>query len=286
MDEIHWEQVNITYPGSSRQERERHAIAHLTRVLPAAEAHELVTAWWFIRKDPWRIRYLPASTDHGFDPVHRLLTDQVVWTSDIYEPETHAFGGPEAMDAAHTLFHHDSRHLLDYLQRDPADRRERSLILCTALMRAAGLDLEEQGDVWAHVDQMRAPLLDPALLPEPGIWTAFTDKVRYLLLGTARSTDSWHAAFDGAGATLRALRETGRLTRGLRAVIAKHVIFHWNRIGLPAATQAVLAHAAKEAIFGSIPGPPGQQGPYGQASAAAPWRAPEPTQRRPQAVGR
>ena len=33
-------------------------------------------------------------------------------------------------------------------------------------------------------------------------------------------------------------------------VLALHVIFHWNRIGLAGAAQATLAHAAKEAIFG------------------------------------
>jgi hypothetical protein len=43
------------------------------------------------------------------------------------------------------------------------------------------------------------------------------------------------------------------LTRGIRAVITLHVIFHWNRIGLPATTQATLARAAKDAIFGSPP---------------------------------
>jgi hypothetical protein len=34
-------------------------------------------------------------------------------------------------------------------------------------------------------------------------------------------------------------------------VTALHVIFHWNRIGIPGSTQAVLAQAAKKAIFGS-----------------------------------
>jgi thiopeptide-type bacteriocin biosynthesis protein len=158
VEETHWKQVTIAYPGQSRQERERQAVAHLIQVLPAAEAAGLITSWWFMRKGPWRIRYLPADTNHGPDPIHRLLTGAVTWTSDIYEPEAHAFGGPNAMDAAHTLFHHDSRHLLGYLHHHPTDRRERTLILCTALMRAAGLDLEEQ----------------PA--PDPDTWTAFTNR--------------------------------------------------------------------------------------------------------------
>lgn len=256
MEETPWKQVNIAYPGHSREERERQAVPHLVRVMSAAEADVLITAWWYLRKGAWRIRYLPAATHDGSsaDAVHGLLTEAGSWTTDIYEPEIHAFGGPAAMDAAHTLFHHDSRHLLTYLQSTPADRPERSLILCTALMRAAGLDLNEQGDVWARAAQSRAHLLGESRAADPAIWRAFTADVEHLLLGTARadiSTSRWHAAFTDAGTALRVLRETGKLTRGLRAVIAQHVIFHWNRIGVPAATQAKLALAAKEVVFGS-----------------------------------
>lgn len=255
MEETLWKQVNLAYPGETRQEREAQAVPHLSRILPEAEAAGLITAWWFIRKGPWRIRYLLADP-HGPDPVQPMLTETVSWTSDVYEPETHAFGGPDAMPVAHTLFHDDSRYLLGYLVHDPADRRERSLILCTALMRAAGLDLEEQGDVWARVSQVRAPLLNGPGTSDPSTLTAFTDNVRYLLLGTARTIDGWHTAFEDTGAALRTLRETGKLTRGIRAVIAKHLIFHWNRIGLPATAQATLAHAAAAAIFGSSSCPP------------------------------
>ncbi|MER7457314.1 thiopeptide-type bacteriocin biosynthesis protein [Micromonospora sp. NPDC126480] len=253
-----WRQVTIAYPGHSRREREQHATPHLSSVLPTAETAGLITSWWFMRKGPWRIRYRPA-THGGPDPIHRLLAETVTWTSDIYEPEIHAFGGPDAMHAAHTLFHHDSRHTLTYLDGHPTDRRERSLILCTALMRASGLDLNEQGDVWARVTQRRSETLGWPPAPDPDAWEAFTSKVRHLLLGTSRTISDWHTAFEHAGTTLRCLREAGRLTRGLRAVITEHVIFHWNRIGIPAKTQATLAQAAAEAIFGNRPVPTGQK---------------------------
>ena len=253
MQEAAWRQVNISYPGQNRQEREQQAVPHLRRVLPEAEGAGIVASWWFMRKGPWRIRYLLTTPNNDPDPVLDLLTDKVSWTSDIYEPETHAFGGPDAMDTAHTLFHHDSRHLLTYLHHHPTDRRERSLILCTALMRTAGLDPNEQGDVWARIAQRRAE--HPGWRPAPNhdTWKAFTSKVHYLLLGTPSTTSDWQNAFQNAGAALRDLRETGKLTRGLRAVIAEHVIFHWNRIGIPATTQATLAQAATEAIFGDPP---------------------------------
>jgi thiopeptide-type bacteriocin biosynthesis protein len=74
---------------------------HLARILPAAEANGLITSWFFIRKGPWRVRYLIAEDvnghdDRNTDPLHPLLTDGVHWTNDIYEPEVHAFGAPAA----------------------------------------------------------------------------------------------------------------------------------------------------------------------------------------------
>ena len=256
MDEHSWRQLTIAYPGRTSQEGERQALAHLGRVLPAAENAGLIREWWYIRKGAWRVRYLPADDPDGQKQAHRLLTAEVAWTRDIYEPETHAFGGEQAMTTAHTLFHHDSRHLLGYLQENPADRRERSLILCTALMRAAAMDIYEQGDVWARVVEHRAGHLQQP--PDPRTWAAFTSDVRHLLTGTVHATGDWHAAFEAAGTDLRHLRDSGKLTRGLRAVITQHVIFHWNRLGLPAATQAALARAAKESIFsGELAARPG-----------------------------
>lgn len=248
--------MNIAYPGRDRAQREHRAVGHLARVMPAAEADGIITSWWFIRKGRWRIRYLLAGETGGRehrDPLRPLLTSEVTWTSGIYEPEIHAFGGPDSMTLAHTLFHHDSHHLLSFLREGPADRREHSLILCTALMRAAGLDWNEQGDVWARIAEHRAGLPGQTAAADPRTWGAFTSGIRQLLLGTVRAdavSPGWLTAFADAGAALQALREQGGLTRGMRAVIALHVIFHLNRIRLAAATQATLARAAKEAVFG------------------------------------
>jgi thiopeptide-type bacteriocin biosynthesis protein len=254
VDETPWKQLNIAYAGEDYAERERHAVAHLTGILPAAEADGLITSWWFIRKGPWRVRYLLSdrSNNPDRDPVHSLLTTGASWTPDIYEPETHAFGGPSSMDLAHQLFHHDSRHLLPFLLKGADDRRERSLILCTTFMRAAGLDINEQGDVWTQVAEHRTRRATTPV--DPRMWSSFTRDVSHLLRGRPR-TDAldhdWLTAFEDAGRELRMLREKGALTRGVRVVTALHVIFHWNRMGLPATTQAFLARAAKDAVFGS-----------------------------------
>ncbi|ONH60389.1 bacteriocin biosynthesis protein [Frankia sp. CcI49] len=254
MDETSWKQVNIAWPSPDRHQRERQALDHLARVLPAVETDGTITRWFFLRKGPWRVRYQLAQDANGHDPVHALLTEGVPWTRDIYEPEIHAFGGPGSMSAAHALFHRDSHHLLAFLHAGTVSRREHSLVLCTKLMRTAGLDLNEQGDVWARVAEARPGLAE--VPPDPPVWAAFTGDVRHLLLGEARPDlidGDWIAAFEETGRTLQTLRERGELTRGIRAVITRHVIFHWNRLGLSATTQATLGRAAQEAIFGATP---------------------------------
>jgi thiopeptide-type bacteriocin biosynthesis protein len=61
---------------------------------------------------------------------------------------------------------------------------------------------------------------------------------------------TWATAFHATGCALGDLARRGELRRGLRAVLAHHVIFHWNRLGLSYDTQSVLAHAAREVVLG------------------------------------
>jgi hypothetical protein len=64
---------------------------------------------FFIRKHPhWRIRYQPPRPQaRGRVEQHmRTLSDSGLiagWTRAVYEPEVHAFGGPQAMVIAHRL---------------------------------------------------------------------------------------------------------------------------------------------------------------------------------------
>lgn len=172
----------------------------------------------------------------------------------MYEPETHAFGGPAGMDTAHALFHADSRHILSGTH-DHEDRQELTILLFTAMMRTAGLDWFEQGDVWARAVDLRPP----TDLPDPAQWGSFTTATHRLLTvdtgplrtdGSLEFAADWFTAFEQAGAALAALNRDGLLTRGLRAVIAHHTIFAWNRLGLPTQAQAAIAQASKEVILG------------------------------------
>lgn len=261
-----WHQVHIEF--TDWQDAETTVTAGLTPRLHHAEQADLVDSWWFIRKAPcWRLRLRLTDTAAPREELIRQILDgfatpdaTVRWRRTIYEPETLAFGGPEAMHTAHELFHADSRAILDYLNAHAAviGRRELSTMLCGALFRGAGQDEFEQGDIWHRIARMRP-------LPKD----VSTDRVRELRaplrrLLTARhfseSPDNpltfaapWTASFDSTGAQLAEASHNGTLQRGLRAVLAHHVIFHWNRIGLPARTQSILAHAARAAVTDNKP---------------------------------
>lgn len=62
------------------------------------------------------------------------------------------------------------------------------------------------------------------------------------------------SAYAGAGRELASLAAEGQLRRGLRDVLAHHVIFAWNRIGLSYAAQSALAGTANAVVFGPEPG--------------------------------
>ncbi|MER5493990.1 thiopeptide-type bacteriocin biosynthesis protein [Streptomyces sp. NPDC002490] len=265
MDTPVWQQVNIAFPDWTRAETT--ALAHLVPLILTAEDEGSVTAWFHIRKRPcWRLRYRPSAhaplrIGQGLDALTGA-GHVTGWTPIVYEPEVHAFGGAEAMETAHRFFHHDSRGLLTYLRNEDqaagGHRRERSLLLCSILMRAAGLDWYEQGDVWARVAAHR---------PLPAGQQQSTARQRaavhrLITVDAERDTGEnrllahpakWARAYTTVGQELNHLMASGALHRGLREVVAHHIIFAWNRIGLPYTAQAALAATAKTVVFGPAP---------------------------------
>ncbi|MGW4982618.1 thiopeptide-type bacteriocin biosynthesis protein [Streptomyces mirabilis] len=256
-----WCQANVAFPDWERAETI--ALARLGPLLRTAEDDGALSSWFIIRKHPcWRVRYLPAAVgqDRIGRGLDRLIGEAYIkaWTEIIYEPEIHAFGGAEAMASAHRLFHRDSRSLIDFLQSDAGrHRRETSLMLCSLMMRSAGLDWYEQGDVWARVGAHRAL----AAGTEQGNSDRLLSAVHRLISvngedmmragGPLAHVADWASAYADAGRELAHLTDSGKLHRGLRDVLAHHVLFAWNRIGLHYAAQAPLAAAAKTVIFGS-----------------------------------
>ncbi|GAB3943618.1 hypothetical protein GCM10029976_066500 [Kribbella albertanoniae] len=270
---VGWQQVNLEFADWNSIEQE--PAARLRAALERAQAAGAIASWWFIRKAPcWRLRIHPGSTttpQAAMQHIDRPIRDLTVsghitrsWTS-IYEPETAAFGGHRGMRIAHNLFYADSHAILNYLTtttsttEHPVGRRELSTVLCSALMRGAGQDWFEQGDIWSQIAELRPVPSGTSLerLPE------LTANLRHLMTIDTRPTSAlitgstplafasaWIEAFSRAGAALAATP----LTRGVRETIAHHIIFHWNRIGLSATTQSILTRAAKAAVF-----PPGTQ---------------------------
>jgi protein-L-isoaspartate(D-aspartate) O-methyltransferase len=262
-----WHQYNITF--TSRGDGERAAARHLLPALTAAQSSGSLDQWWYIRKRPaWRLRYLaPPGTGIGVLLDHLTSQRELTgWTRGIYEPETTAFGGPDALPAAHLLFHHDSRHILARAAAPPAipalGKRETAIVLCTAMLRGADLDWYEQADVWDKVARLRA---GAGALPA-GQATQLRPAMHRLLTISIRSLDGgpspahpgasdWIGAFEQAGQALADLARTGALRRGVRAVLAHHVIFHANRAGLPVRDQSILATLAAATMFSTFPGP-------------------------------
>lgn len=266
-----WRQVFIHFDAWDAAEHT--AVAHLGPLLTDAETSGLVASWFFIRKAPcWRVRFLPSDDSTAQDAttfIHQRLDTLheagriARWTETVYEPEAYAFGGPAAMDSAHHLFHQDSRHIFAYLGGDRApasasggdQRRELSILLSSILMRSAGQDWYEQGDIWARVAEHRS--LPPDAPPDR--LHAMGSDLRWLMTvdpaslaqndGPLAFLSDWAAAFDNAGTHLGELACHGTLRRGLRAVLAHHVIFAWNRIGLSHTTQSLLANVAKAVVL-------------------------------------
>ncbi|AQS66870.1 methyltransferase, FxLD system [Streptomyces pactum] len=268
-----WQQHNVTF---ADRESARRAIAErIAPALLAAEQDGQLTGWWFMNKQPWPLRY---RADEPSPAVETMLSDLVQdgtvvsWLPSIYEPETEAFGGTEAMEAAHELFHEDSRHLLTHRPGpEHLGRRETAVLLASAMMRAAGLDWFEQGDVWAKVAALRPVTGRPPSARAAELVPAMRKLMTVDAQGLCRpggplaGHGGWVAAFERAGAELASLADRGALTRGLRAVVAHHAIFHSNRAGLLRGDQSAMSDIAREVVMGTSDSPT----PSGEAATGA-----------------
>lgn len=267
-----WYQARVQF--SDWDSAERIAADLLLPRLRAAQQQGVLSAWWYVRKHPyWRLRCsagLAGKRDQTATVLTSLLNGLAAegavlrWQESIYEPESLTFGGPYGIDLAHHLFHTDSDAFLDHLShaeqtaRPTVGRRELSLLLCGTLLRAARQDPPEQADVWDRVIHLR-PLPDE---PPAGRLRGLAPAIRRLLAtdtsptstlftadGPLADAASWFAAFADTGRRLANAARDGTLRRGLRGTLASHVIFHWNRFGLAARTQAITARAARDALL-------------------------------------
>ncbi|WP_435271990.1 methyltransferase, FxLD system [Streptomyces parvulus] len=226
---------------------------------PKDAARVLATAlsrrrFHFLRKDAGvRLR----TEQPAPELLDQLVSDGVLtgWTAGIYEPETHAFGGPEGMAVAHDVFCADSPAAL--AETGAPGARERAVMLLSAMIREAGLDPLEAGDVYAQWAAQRHPIAPPR---GPALDKAVSAMRRLMNADAALRPDpeaGWIervAAFENAGRQLRRLAADGRLIRGIRAVIAHHAIFAFNRAGVPVEAQAATAWLGRHVAFSTAEG--------------------------------
>ncbi|MEV6153982.1 thiopeptide-type bacteriocin biosynthesis protein [Nonomuraea sp. NPDC052129] len=260
-----WYSIRVQF--AEWESAEQAAVTHLSPRLDRLCERKLISEWWFIRKHPcWRLRLRPLG---GLVPevkaaVNAALNDLTVsgvltrWWPTIYEPETASFGGPVGTEIAHALFSADSSHILAYLRQRPPDvgRKEVSMLLSATLLSATGLDRFERGDAWNRIAELR-PL--PADAPSTSL-KDLAERIRPLVAsptgsiapdGPGAFAAPWAAVFRNAGRSLREAASADHLDRGVRHVLTHLVIFHWNRLGLPATTQGILSRAAREALLPS-----------------------------------
>ncbi|MFI8836067.1 methyltransferase, FxLD system [Streptomyces afghaniensis] len=232
-----WWHASVAFPDQSHD-----AARALATALVGRRFH-------FLRKDDGvRLRTEQPVTDR----LDQLVAEKVItgWVGGIYEPETHAFGGPEGMDVAHDVFCADSPAAL--AETGTPGARERSVMLLSAMIRGAGLDPFEAGDVWARWAALRPPATPPQ---GPALERAVSSMRRLMNADAALRPGAeagWVervAAFEDAGRRLRRLAADGRLTRGIRGVIAHHAIFAFNRAGVPADAQAATAWLGRHVAF-------------------------------------
>ncbi|MGC5039935.1 methyltransferase, FxLD system [Streptomyces sp. DT190] len=232
-----WWHASVAFPDQSHD-----AARALATALVGRRFH-------FLRKDAGvRLRTEQPVTDR----LDQLVAKKAItgWVGGIYEPETHAFGGPEGMDVAHDVFCADSPAALAETGNPHA--RERSVMLLSAMIRGAGLDPFEAGDVWARWAALRPPVAPPH---GPALERAVSSMRRLMNADAALRPGAeagWVqlvAAFEDAGRRLRRLAADGRLIRGIRGVIAHHAIFAFNRAGVPADAQAATAWLGRHVAF-------------------------------------
>jgi len=273
-----WLQLYIEFTDWTTAEQT--AADHIALLLEEARDSGVVSAWWFMRKFPcWRFRLRPGPTGTAMKSRLAPAFDELVrsgrigrWWPGAYEAETAAFGGRAGMDLAHDLFCADSDAIARLARNGAAGlgRRELSLFLCTTLLRAAGLEWYERGDVWHRVCLERSLPTDVSTSK----LTAMANDLRRLMVvdtspagpllsagGPLASAAGWADAFRRAGHTLGAAARGGTLERGLRDVASYLTIFHWNRIGLSTRAQSMLAWSARAAILGPPPTGQTERGP-------------------------
>jgi thiopeptide-type bacteriocin biosynthesis protein len=240
-----WHAVRIVF--ADRAQAETTMATIVAPVLDTLCASRRSVGWWF-RREPhaWRIYLHNPDLATAGQAIRRLGRTGTV-AATVPEPYTldpQPFGGLSGAAIAQDLFVVESRAVLGYARfaDPPLGRRELSVAVLDTLMVAARLAWAARGDVYTRLAATH-PNVDPAGARRLGaeLLASLTDPALDL---AAASTAAWTDGCAAAGKRLADATDNGLLTRRLVDVLATIVNAQWNRLGMPATTQAVLAHAA------------------------------------------
>jgi thiopeptide-type bacteriocin biosynthesis protein len=256
-----WVQLGLAV----RRDGWRATFAALDHLVADLLRHPQVTNFFFMRKPPGlRVRFEVATSRRTWceDELRRRLHTTTGYPPElaelgVYEPEAHLFGGPTSMTYVHRVFTADARAWLAYCQLgEPPPAWVYSLLLLRAFLDGAGIVGWEDLDMWERIRGQGGRDL-PAGLTErrlsaaaSGVRTAWADPVALrgaLSEDAARALDTWAPRVrDAARDWQESYLSRRDATIGTREAAAFATIFHWNRGGLAAGTQALLAVALSD----------------------------------------
>lgn len=237
------------YAGKERQDD---VLLNLTKLLN--EISHNVGLWFFVRyHDPLphlRLRFfgdkknlmrtvLEPVAIHLNILVKQKLLDK--FTVDIYNRELEKYGGLEGMALSEKLFHADSEVVLKLVTRRAQKYIEFALdqigvISVDYLVRGLGLDVVDRSALYQDLCQGQRYMLsiNESQMSQDyrkvrsDLWSIFgigNHDLRMLL------TD-FQSEVEHLAQPLKALDETGQLTRPFRSIIANNIHMHCNRLGL------------------------------------------------------
>ncbi len=255
-----WMQVNVALHRheSSVLASARALFRQLSMVLADWKPGEGIDRFFFVRKPPdVRLRFLLGDKGETLPAklesiLSALMRDGFVddYFPSVYEPETFQFGGREGTDLVHGYFEADSR---AWIELDLLAAQGRRTIPTGDLVLGVMNDLfsrtlscnSEVWDAWCNLESL---VHSSREIPPTAMEALPIDSIYRRALGPeARIIRDYIRANQEISAGLQELWREGKLRCGLRALLPFIAMFHFNRHGLDAAGQAVLAEAMTRA---------------------------------------
>jgi len=244
--------------------------AHLLRHTGELRERRLADACFFIHKPPgirWRLHSPRSSSTADLRRAAASSAARIVGAERVrcavYEPQQALFGGPRSMGYVHRSWDADSQLWLGAHARSArplplSARVDLSFRVLSYVFGALGVVGWEDREVWEHVTvdtgrrlaehEWRRPEVTALAARLAGSWAAVWPAVAQRRPAAGPPPDPLLREFaDSGGEALAGWYEECLSRPGTRHLLtprraaAYWTVFHWNRTGLPAAHQALIA---------------------------------------------